>query len=186
MKTYILYPFLILLIFFSYKDSGVGNKSDKQNSIYRLSLYSSNNFNKDESSEEYNSAFEGRNYKDKDIVYDGEYCAKITYYNSNTERNSEYTLTIEVYENKLEKINFPNGWLDNDHFSNVLLDSQGYASFTSDRGYEYTVQIIGPSDGCFDNVPRAYRCKGITRDGGQCKRLTDNASGFCWQHEKQQ
>lgn len=122
----------------------------------------------------------------EDKIYDGEYCADITYYNSNTGRESDYTLTIEVYENALERINFPNGWLDNDHYGFVEFEEDGYVSFTSDRGYDYTVQIIGESHNCYENVPSANQCLGSTEEGEQCKHLTDNPSGYCWQHEDQE
>jgi len=120
------------------------------------------------------------------IIYEGEYCAKVTYYNSNTGTQSEYTLTIEVNENILERINFPNGWLDDDHYRNEEFDEDGNLSFTSDVGYDYTVQIIGRLSGCLDNVPLAYQCVGITVENAQCKHLTDNLNGYCWQHENQE
>lgn len=121
-----------------------------------------------------------------DNVYEGEYCAEVTYYNPNTRRESEYTLTIEVNNNELEKIDFPKGWLDNDHFFNVEFDEDGYVNFTSDKGYDYSIQIISESNSCFENVPMAYQCIGTTEDGVQCENLTDNPSGNCWQHEDQE
>lgn len=123
--------------------------------------------------------------KNEDQILNGEYCATVTYFNPNTGTKSEYTLTIEVYNNELEKLNFPKGWLDDEHYGYVEFDEAGYASFTSDKGYDYTVQIIGEIDGCLENVPRAVQCIGITDVGDQCENLTDNPSGFCWQHEDQ-
>ena len=52
---------------------------------------------------EYNS-----DYKENDN-WDGEYCADIEYYNPSTGTSSDYTLTIEVSDNELEQINWPNG-----------------------------------------------------------------------------
>jgi hypothetical protein len=119
-------------------------------------------------------------------VFNGGYCAEVTYSNSNTGRESDYTLTIDVHDNVLERINFPNGWMDEDDFGSVELDENGYVSFTSNRGYDYTVQIIGEASGCFESTPRAVQCMGITEDGEQCEHLTDNPSGYCWQHEDQE
>lgn len=118
--------------------------------------------------------------------FNGDYCAEITYYNSNTGTESEYTLIIEVDENELERINFPNGWLDDESYGNVQFNVDGYVSFTSNRGYDYTVQIIGEARGCYENIPQAKQCRGTTKGGDQCKRLTDNPTGFCWQHEDQE
>lgn len=74
--------------------------------------------------------------------YDGTYCAEITYYNPNTRNSSTYDLEIEVENNELIRIIWPNGgWLDQDHFDSVEFDEVGYCSFTSDKNYEYTVQI---------------------------------------------
>lgn len=81
----------------------------------------------------------------KGIVFeDGSYCAEVDYYNPNAGRNSVYTLEVEVESNEVTKIYWCNGgWLDEDHFTSELLDNQGECSFTSDRGYEYTIHILG-------------------------------------------
>jgi hypothetical protein len=73
---------------------------------------------------------------------DGSYCATVEYYNPNTGTQSTYSLTVEVEDNSLIQINWPNGgWLDDSHFSPTELDEEGTTSFTSDEGYEYTVQL---------------------------------------------
>ena len=116
-------------------------------------------------------------------LFNGDYCAEVTYYNPNTGTESQYIITIEVNDNELDRINFPQGWFDDDQFGSIELDEDGYTSFTSDRGYYYTVQIIGEAYGCLESVPLAYQCSGITEEGDQCEKLTDNSSGYCWQHE---
>jgi hypothetical protein len=122
---------------------------------------------------------------DENKIYDGTYCAEIEYYNPNTGTSSNYTLTIEVNDNQLEQLNWPNGgYLDD--FSNVEFDEDGYAEFTTDKGYDYTVQITGDTGDCFENVPMAEQCNGITEAGDQCENQTDNYSGYCWQHEDQE
>lgn len=75
---------------------------------------------------------------------DGTYCAEVTYYNPNTGSTSDYTLEVEVEGNEVVRINFGNGgWMDEDHFYAEELDANGYCSFSSDKEYEYTVQITG-------------------------------------------
>lgn len=76
-------------------------------------------------------------------VYNGKYCSEITYYNPKTGTKSTYDLEVEVSDNELIRILWPNGgWLDQDHFDPVELDEEGYCSFTSDKDYEYTIQIV--------------------------------------------
>lgn len=74
---------------------------------------------------------------------DGTYDATIRVYNPNTGHNATYTLEVEVeVENEeLTKIYWNNGgWLDDSHFSPADI-SDGTASFTDDRGYEYRVEL---------------------------------------------
>ncbi|HEY8959043.1 hypothetical protein [Chitinophaga sp.] len=114
------------------------------------------------------------------------YCAEVAFYNPNTGTHSSYTLTVAVEDNEVTRINFPNGgWLDSEHFSGATLDDQGLASFTSDKGYDYEIHIIGKGDGCFTNVPSAVQCMGRTRQGRRCKNMTDNPNQLCWQHQLQ-
>lgn len=88
---------------------------------------------------------------------DGTYCAEVEYYNPNTGTRSTYSLNVEVENNELTLIHWPNGgWLDDSHFTPVELDESGYCSFTSDRGYEYEVQITGP-ECSYDDSSRARR-----------------------------
>lgn len=122
----------------------------------------------------------------EDSYPDDVYCADVEYHNPHSGASSSYTLTIEVENHEIVKINFPSGWLDIDQFDAAELGDDGNASFTSDRGYEYEVQIIGKEAGCFTNVPRAVQCRGITEDGEQCEHLTDNLNGLCWMHQDQE
>lgn len=76
----------------------------------------------------------------------GTYCAEVEYYNPRTGTNSTYTLVVEVEDGRLVKIEWPNGgWLDEDHYSGVEISESGEASFESDRGNQYTIQIISSS-----------------------------------------
>ena len=77
-------------------------------------------------------------------IEDGTYCAEVDYYNPNMGTNNSYTLEVEVSGNEVIQINFNNGgWLDEDHIDSESLDSDGTCTLVSDRGYEYTVHIIG-------------------------------------------
>jgi len=83
-------------------------------------------------------------YETEESFEDGTYCAYVEYYNPNTGTNSTYTLEVEVESNQVTRIYWSNGgWLDEDHFYPEDLDSDGTCTFTSDKGYEYTVTIIG-------------------------------------------
>ncbi|WP_202915937.1 hypothetical protein [Pontibacter pamirensis] len=85
----------------------------------------------------------------EDEYSDGTYCAEVDYYNPNTGTSSTYTLEVEIEGNELTTIHWPSGgWLDDSHFSSTDI-SNGYASFTSDRGYHYTVTITGEGGSCY-------------------------------------
>lgn len=80
--------------------------------------------------------------KEVDTSKDGIYCAEVEYYNPNTETESTYTLPVEVEDDRLFKINFPNGgWLDDSHFEPEYIED-GKAEFTSDEGNEYKVKLL--------------------------------------------
>ena len=118
---------------------------------------------------------------------DNTYCATVRYHNPNTSTQSSYTLIVKVENDEIVEIDWPNGGkLDEENFSDAILDEVGHSSFTSDKGYEYEVQIIGESDGCFNDVPMAKQCKGITKNGNRCKHMTDNPNQLCWQHQNQE
>lgn len=74
---------------------------------------------------------------------DGTYCAEVEYYNSITGTQSIYNLDVEVEGGELTVIHFPNGgWLDDSHFIPEDI-TDGNCTFTTDRGYEYTVTLQG-------------------------------------------
>ena len=79
---------------------------------------------------------------------DGTYCAEINYYYSETGTQSTYTLEVEIENNELTVIHWPNGgWLDSSHFLPPDI-SDGEATFTSDANVDYTVRIIGKEGEC--------------------------------------
>jgi hypothetical protein len=84
----------------------------------------------------------------------GKYCAEIEYYNYKTERHSSYELTVEVADNELIRIDWPNGgWLDESHFTPEKLDEDGTVNFLSDKGYQYTVTIKSTTPCSYNGPP---------------------------------
>ncbi|WP_299123128.1 hypothetical protein [uncultured Tenacibaculum sp.] len=91
----------------------------------------------------------------EDGYSDGKYCAEIEYYYYKTGTRSTYTLEVEIEGNELTVIHWPNGgWLDDSHFYPPDI-SDGYAKFESDRGVEYSVEIVGKEGDCYvsNNAP---------------------------------
>lgn len=75
---------------------------------------------------------------------DGTYSADVTYYNPSTGTRKTYELNVDVENNEVTVIHFPNGgWLDESHISPESLDDNGYCSYTSDRNNQYEIQITG-------------------------------------------
>lgn len=93
-------------------------------------------------------------YQEETEAYpDGTYCAAIDYYNPNTGTQSTYTLNVEVENNEVTVIHWPNGgWLDSSHFSPEQLDSNGSCSYISFEGQQYDIQITGSECSYTDNV----------------------------------
>lgn len=70
-------------------------------------------------------------------------CAEVTYKNEKTSTISNYTLNVEINENKLSKIYFQNGgWLDNSHFIEPEFNSDNKTEFVSDKNVKYNVTLI--------------------------------------------
>lgn len=121
-KTYLVILILTISLIFSCKKSNENDINTETNEV--------ENFNNDEENQE--------------AYPDGTYCAEVEYYNPNTGTRNTYTLNVEVENNEVTIIHWPNGgWLDDSHFDSEELDDNGYCSFTSDKGYEYEVKITG-------------------------------------------
>lgn len=79
---------------------------------------------------------------------EGEFCAEVTYFYPKTNTHSNYNLIVETKDNKVIKINWNNGgWLDETHFTPPSIN-KNRASFTSDKGVEYTIVLIGDLSEC--------------------------------------
>lgn len=73
---------------------------------------------------------------------DGIYLGQVYYHNPHTGHSNSIKLKVEVQDNKLVKIYWPNGgWLDDSHFSPPRIYN-GRAAFYSDKGIEYKIKII--------------------------------------------
>lgn len=78
----------------------------------------------------------------------GTYCARVHIYYHYTQTRTSYCMEVEIEENLLTKIHWPsNTWSDNTHFCPPYI-SKGHASYTSDRGVEYWVKILGKKGSC--------------------------------------
>jgi hypothetical protein len=120
-------------------------------------------------------------------LIDGKYCAEVNYSNDHTGRKSNYSLLIDVKDRKVTCIYWPQGGhLDADHFSPAVIPHDGRSVINTFDGKEYSIVIIGPEATCQERFDgQLHQCKGITKRGSRCKRMTDNESGFCYQHESE-
>jgi len=116
--------------------------------------------------------------------FDGAYCAEVRYYNPNTGTRSNYSLVVEADKGNLIKIQWPDGGhLDTDHFVPAPIGADSIAVIESDKGSSYTVHLIGKEEDCHAKFATRVQCKGITKSGNRCKRMTDNSNGYCFQHQ---
>lgn len=120
----------------------------------------------------------------KQTTHEGSYCAQVNYYNNNTGTSSEYTLFAVVENNILKEIKFPSGYLNQDHFGEVKVSSEGKAFFTIEESQEYKIKVTGDLENCLNNVLKAVQYRGTVRSGRRCRNKTDNPSGLCWHHNK--
>ncbi|HRO07554.1 MAG TPA: hypothetical protein PK047_01720 [Saprospiraceae bacterium] len=119
----------------------------------------------------------------KKVPKDGNYCAKVTYQKENSKKTGNFTLIVEVKNNQLVDISFPEGYYDISAIKPVDIPADGKFTAVSASGYVYKLQMIGPAEKCQKAV-NMVQCKGTTSSGKRCQRYTDNKSGYCWQHKK--
>src|SRR5690606_4640507 len=130
-------PIIVVVLLCIIGASCTSDKRDKPNHIVEEQYppqknYSSSDIGLDNFDEEENYQYEN-----------GIYCATVDYYNPNTGTSSSYILNVEVEGDELITIYWTNGgWLDESHFYPEDISS-GSCDFTSDKGYDYTVTIIG-------------------------------------------
>lgn len=133
-------------------------------SLLLFSISCNNNSNGNRSSsetDEYYSENEG-NESENNGYKDGIYCAEVEYYNPSTGTRNTYNLDVEVENGELIEIHWPNGgWLDETHFNSEDITS-GECEFTSDRGYQFTVNLK-EFGGCSYTDAAVFQ-KGIEKD----------------------
>jgi len=112
---------------------------------------------------------------------DGNYCAKVIYTYSDSKKPSFYTLIVEVKDNKLIDISFPEEHFDLSDIKPVEIPEDGKVTAVSQSGSVYKVEMKGPAAECLKAV-NMVQCKGKSKDGNRCKRFTSNKNGLCWQH----
>lgn len=117
----------------------------------------------------------------------GTFCANIHYANSKTGTESDYTLLVGTSNKELVTIYWPQGGhSDAEDFNPQPISLDGKVVLhTKKPNVSYSIELIGDSLYCDKNVNgHLQQCKGHTKSGDRCKRLTDNDSGYCFQHEK--
>jgi hypothetical protein len=114
----------------------------------------------------------------------GQYCARVHYSNPRSGTESDYFLTVEADQGSLVQINWPDGGhLDTDHFHPAPIGQDSTVAVTTHDGLAYRIVIIGNPEDCQSHYSTRVQCKGITRSGSRCRRTTDNANGYCFQHQ---
>jgi len=80
--------------------------------------------------------------EDSSYKYNGVYCAFVTYYNPKTKFDNAYALNVEIENNFLKRIIFPQGgWLDETHFTPQEFKDQYGVYFTTFDGKSYTIKL---------------------------------------------
>jgi len=128
----IAYLFVIAILLISCNNSN--NKSSNERS--------SDYYEESSDYDEYEQEEEEEYYEDDEGIEDGTYSATVDYYNPETGYSATYTLDVEVEDNQVTIIYFPNdGYLDDDHIWPDELDEDGFVSIEGEEGKTYDVQI---------------------------------------------
>ena len=116
---------------------------------------------------------------------DGNYCAKVLYQHPEHKGQSSYTLIVEVKDNQLIDISFPEEHYDHSAIKAVKIPIDGKVTVVSQSGSVYKVEMKGPAEECLKAI-NMLQCKGTSKEGKRCKRFTPNKNGLCWQHKNQE
>ena len=122
----ILYAGLFILLFINNSCSSDSNSND---------AYDSENNLEEES-------IEDEEIVNENLFEDGTYTATVEYYNPDTDYSNTYDLEVEVEDNQVTVIYFPNdGYLDDDHIWPAEIDEDGYAYIEGENGKTYEIYI---------------------------------------------
>jgi hypothetical protein len=114
---------------------------------------------------------------------DGFYCAEVTYKHIRTGKNLTQKLLVEVKDNQLTQIVFPEDQADTTTIIPQRIPDNGEIAILNQKGSSCFVKMIGSAEKC-RNVSLMVQCKGQKKNGERCQRMTDHPSGTCWQHRK--
>ena len=92
------------------------------------------------------SEYVDNDYNDGDetdaSIEDGTYSATVDYYNPNTGYSNTYTLDVEIEDNLIVQIDFPNdGYLDDTHIEPQEFNKDGHCSIEDDEGRTFDIQL---------------------------------------------
>tara|TARA_R100000935_G_C2743644_1_gene126899 strand:- start:92 stop:502 length:411 start_codon:yes stop_codon:yes gene_type:complete len=135
MKKYLLILSLLSVSCLENKgDNDYSNETEQENYYLEEEV---NNYKEDDLEEE------SYYYEEENVGYeDGTYTATVYYNNPETDYSATYTLDVEVEDNEVTIIYFPNdGYLDEDHIWPEELDDQGYVMIYGEEGKTYEIQI---------------------------------------------
>ena len=75
-------------------------------------------------------------------IEDGTHSATVYYNNPQTGYSATYTLDVEVEDGQVVQIDFPNGgYIDSDHITPEVLNSDGECTIYGDDGKTYVIHI---------------------------------------------
>ena len=123
------YLFVLVTLLSSCNDSNNRSSNDTNSNYY-------------DESDDYSEYEEDDTYYEEEGFEDGTYSATVDYYNPETGYSATYTLDVEVEDNQVTIIYFPNdGYLDDDHIWPDELDKDGFVSIEGEKDKTYDVQI---------------------------------------------
>ena len=126
--------YLVVLVIVLSACNGSNNRSSNDTN--------SNYYEESSDYDEYEESSDYYEEEEKEGFEDGTYSATVDYYNPETGYSATYTLDVEVEDNQVTIIYFPNdGYLDDDHIWPDELDADGFVSIEGEEGRTYDVQI---------------------------------------------
>jgi hypothetical protein len=112
---------------------------------------------------------------------DGLYCADVTYKHVRTGKNLTQKLLVDVKDNHITHIAFPEDNADTSAIIPNLIPDNGQMAILTKNGLSYFVKMVGPAEKC-RLASNMVQCKGQKKNGERCQRMTDHPSATCWQH----
>ena len=123
---------------------------------------------------------------------DGNYCAKVIYSKPGAKKPVYEMMIVEVKDNQLTDILFPDEHSDTSAIKPAMIPLDGKLTVISLSGQVYKIEMKGAPEKCISGSKtkskkssnaESTQCKGKSKDGKRCQRMTDNKNGLCWQHD---